>query len=83
MGKLLVGSMAAGVWTGVGFSNLKNFLTQTRTGFQNFVTGAESESEKVTPATFGMFLMSVEPMLQPYFSKRGEGNFFARRVTFF
>jgi len=36
--------IVAGVWTGVGFSNLKN----CRTRIQNFGTGAEWESEKVT-----------------------------------
>jgi len=30
MGKFPVGSMAAGVWTGVGFSSLKNFRTRIR-----------------------------------------------------
>ena len=44
--------IVAGVWTGVGFSNLKNCWNRTGPGFQNFGTGAESESEKVTPATF-------------------------------
>jgi len=42
--------IVAGVRTGVGFSNLKN----SRTGFKHFGTGAESESEKVTPPTSGV-----------------------------
>jgi len=46
-----VASMVAGVWTGVGFSNLKIFRTRTRIRFKNFGTGAESESENVTTAT--------------------------------
>ena len=44
-----VASMVAGVWRGVGFLNFwKNFGCGP--GFWNFVTGAESESENVTPA---------------------------------
>ena len=39
--------IVTGVWTGVGFSNLKN----SRTWLKNFETGAESISGKVTPAT--------------------------------
>ena len=42
--------IVAGVWTGVGFSNLKN----SRPGFKNFETGAESVSQKVTPITSGL-----------------------------
>jgi len=41
--------MAAGVWTGVGFSNLKNIRTQIR--IKTIWKRADSESEKVTPAT--------------------------------
>ena len=43
--------IVAGVSTGVGFSNLKNCRTRIQTRMQNFGTGTESESEKVTPAT--------------------------------
>jgi len=39
--------IVAGVGTGVGFSNWKI----DGPGFKNFGKGAESESEKVTPAT--------------------------------
>jgi len=49
MGEFPVGSMVARVWTGFGFSNLKN----PGPGFKNF--GAESESEKVTPDTSTLF----------------------------
>ena len=63
--------VVAGVWTGVGFSNLKNRRTRiqkfwNRSGvgvwkcdfghLKNFGTGAESEPENVTLATFGILL---------------------------
>jgi len=44
----MVGSMiAAGVWTGVGFLNLKNSWTGSGPRFKNFETGAELVSEKI------------------------------------
>jgi len=45
------------VWTGVGLSNLKNF--RIRPGFKNFWTGAELESEKVTPPTSDMSVVTL------------------------
>jgi len=42
--------MVFGVWTGVGFSDLKTPL-RNWIRIQIFWTGAESESENVTPAT--------------------------------
>jgi len=49
--------MVAGVWTGVGCSKLKNCRTRIR--YKIFVTGAESESEKVTPATSDIYFCIV------------------------
>jgi len=43
--------IVCGISTGVGFSNLKNCRTRIRSRIQNFGTGTESESEKLTPAT--------------------------------
>ena len=40
--------------TGVRLPNLKNFRTRILSRFENFGIGAESESEKVTPATSGV-----------------------------
>jgi len=51
--------IVARVLTGVGFSNLKN----AGPGFKNFGTGAESESEKVTPAT-SVFLSIAVKMIR-------------------
>ena len=50
--------IAAWVWTGVRFSNLKNSRTGSGPGFKKFGTGAESESEKVTPANSGTHAQS-------------------------
>jgi len=53
----VVSIIATGVWTGVGFSNLKYCRICTGPGFINFGTGAESESEKVILATSGNYLI--------------------------
>ena len=52
--------MLAGVWTGVGFLNLKNFRPP---GFKNFGTGAESEN--VTPATPARHLHTAHRYKRP------------------
>ena len=50
--------MVAGVWTGVRFSNLKNFGSGSQ--LKIFETGIESESENVTSATFATHHSQVE-----------------------
>jgi len=53
--------IVAEVSTGVGLSNLKNSGPGSGPGFKNFGTRAYSESEKVTPATSGVYQCSRRP----------------------
>ena len=65
MGKFRLDRWIAGIWTGVGFSNLKNCRIPL-IRIQNSGTGVESKSEKVTPATSVIFLILWT--LQPRFT---------------
>jgi len=60
--------IVAGVWTGVGFSIWKISGPGSGPEIKSFGTGAESESEKVTPATSGA-CSSGFPIATPEWAK--------------